>query len=99
MQVATGTEAVERLMACLPTDAKVEVDAPAASDGVWWYDVTIQGKTDQVGWWPERGYGLYTSDDVGYGENPDVFETDPEAAARCLVGLLAKQAGEPSARA
>jgi hypothetical protein len=82
-----GYRAGADLVSHLADGAKLlSVDAPSDPNGVWWFDLSVAGVTTEVAWRPTYGYGIFTSDDVGYGQGPDeVFADAAEAAARLLL--------------
>lgn len=89
MASVTGREAMDLLIAELPARADAVVVPPLLSDGVWTVDVTIDGRTEPVDWHPGRGYAMSSNPEPAYGENPDVWVSEPGAAASRLSGIIA----------
>jgi hypothetical protein len=87
--MAAGSDAIERLVAALPANAVTSVDRPAHDDGFWFLDVKVGGHKDVAMWNPTHGYGLWSSVDTVMFEAPDIWETEPAAAASRLMGLFA----------
>lgn len=77
--------------------ATVAPDAPADAVGEWWLDVACAGRTSNVGWRPDRGFGLYLSDEEAYGAKPDEIQADPQRAADLVLGMLRSGMSGPSA--
>ena len=75
-----------------PFDLEISVDAPANPSGEWWIDLSItldqQSHDIQVLWKEGLGFGLYTSNDSGYGDRPHEMYTAPEIAAARLSQQL-----------
>lgn len=91
MANVTGREAMDLLIDRLPEGAAAVVEPPLRPDGVWSVDVTIGGRTEPVDWHPGRGYAMSSDPGLGYGENPDVWESDPAAAALVLGAIMASR--------
>ncbi len=73
----------------LAPDASISIDAPAdLSRGAWTLDVTSTKNVIVVQYRPTHGFGVSTTDDVGYGEGPDEVYGEAEAAARRSADLL-----------
>jgi hypothetical protein len=66
------------------------VDAPANSDGEWFFDVTRGEFEISVSWSKGRGFGLYTAES-GYGDQPNELYLDASKAIERLWQLHASQ--------
>lgn len=66
-------------------EATVDVDAPDNPKGEWWLDMVAGKFKTNVAWRPGLGFGIYTSEDVGYGDRPDeIYRRTEDASARIL---------------
>ncbi len=88
MADVTGRQAMDLFIAELPAGAGAVVAPPLRPDGVWTVDVTVDGRTEPVDWHPGRGFAMSSDPDPGYGENPDVWVSEPGAAAHRLAGIM-----------
>ena len=66
-----------------------QIDPPANPDGEWWVDVVIEGFSTNVAWRKGQGFGLFTTDDGGYGTGPDEIFREPALASKRLLQMAA----------
>ena len=69
--------------------AKIEVQAPAMTDGIWWVDLQHRAQTVVLQYQADRCFGVsLVCDEVGLGEGADeTFLDGADAAARVIVLL------------
>ena len=94
--IADGQHRIQSLIDCLAADVSYEIDRPQNEAGEWWIDLEWSGFSTTVAWRPDRGFGLFTSDDDGYGAGPDEIFREPALAAKRL-GQLARRATDDRA--
>jgi DNA-binding XRE family transcriptional regulator len=71
-------------------DATVAVDAPDNPNGEWWLDIVAGKFVERVAWRPAFGFGIFTSENDGFGDRPDEVYRRPEDASARLLQLLTK---------
>ena len=69
-------------------DVQVSIDGPVKVDGPYVADFTWQTRHVVVEYSPKHGYGVSSSDDLGFGEKPDEVFSDPHDAAIRVVEFL-----------
>lgn len=67
----------------------IDVDAPKNPDGEWWLDISVGDFTTAVAWRPAFGFGLFTSEESGFGDKPNEVYRDVELAYRRICKLEA----------
>jgi hypothetical protein len=85
--VLDGENRIQSLIDCLAADVSYEIDRPDDPAGEWWIDLAWNGFATIVAWRSDRGFGLFTSDDEGYGAGPDEIFREPALAAKRLCQL------------
>jgi len=92
MKPTRGMNPIQKLQRFLLTafsDAKVTLDEPLATGGVWSMNVFLPDYHLAVAWQTGKGFGVVSDDEHGYGEGAhEVFE-DLEQALPRIVKLLA----------
>jgi transcriptional regulator with XRE-family HTH domain len=93
--VPARIETFRALVLAANASATVTLDAPDRADGAWMIDVRIDGLFLPTEWSQERGFGLYTTLDLGFGERPNELHREPAiAAARFLQIARDLKAGQ-----
>lgn len=94
--VADGQHRIQSLIDCLAAEVRYEIDRPDDPAGEWWIDLAWSGFSTTIAWRPDRGFGLFTSDDEGYGAGPDEIYREAALAAKRL-GQLARRPNDDRA--
>jgi hypothetical protein len=65
-------------------DWQVEVSPGGEKAGNWWVDIQAQAKDSHltVEWRPQKGFGIYSGENIGYGEAPTEVFRDTRLAAK-----------------
>lgn len=61
------------------------IDKPRDHLGEWWVDISRGSFVASVAYRPHLGFGIYTNEHNGYGENPDQVIVDPVEAAGLVL--------------
>jgi hypothetical protein len=69
--------------------AVVSVDAPRDPKGEWWLDIADGRFRTAVSWLVDRGFGIFTSEEGGFGVRPDEFYRKPSDACERICQLRA----------
>ena len=81
----TAIDEFKSLLANAEPTAEIGFDEPANKDGMWWIDIRLNGLFMPVMWKPDRGFGIYTDLEPGFGERPnEIHRTAPTACSRFL---------------
>lgn len=88
-------ELLDRLRNDFPS-IECAVDRPRDSDGVWWIDLRRDDLELTIQWSSKQGFGLFTDEEVGFGDLPTEIFRDTDFAARRIAQLLRKE-GDPLA--
>lgn len=73
-------------------DAHLALDRPRKAAGVWFLDLALAGHSVVVQWQKEKGFGVSSSPEAGYGEGVDEVYQDEEAAYGRIVSLFLARA-------
>lgn len=96
--VLDGQHRIQALIEALDNPrAKWIVDAPDDPRGEWWIDIALDDFTTAIAWRPDRGFGIYVSDDRAFGARPDEIYREPELAAKRLLQLANRNKGDAAA--
>lgn len=63
------------------------IDEPDDPAGEWWIDVQIAGFDATLAWRHGQGFGIFSGDDVGYGDKPNEIYRHPDFAAKRVVQM------------
>lgn len=66
---------------------RLAVDAPRSPTGDWWLDATADGRSTEIVWHEDHGFGFFTGEDAGYGQRPDAVVRTPAEAAERIFGV------------
>ena len=69
-------------------DARVTLDRPRKTSGVWFLDIALNGHPVIAQWQNGKGFGISSSPEKGYGEGADEVYEDEEAAYGRVVSLI-----------
>lgn len=83
-----GNFAAQSFIKALGVPVEYKLDEPSDPAGEWWIDFSIKGVEVNVAWRPNKGFGIYTSDENAYGTGPDEVYRSPELAARRLMQFM-----------
>lgn len=89
--MSKNTTAIQLLEQQLRTrfpHAHIELDEPAAKNGMWFLDVKHDDHLVIIQWNVDHGFGISCSPVHAYGERPDEVYTNEEAAFARTVSLL-----------
>jgi DNA-binding XRE family transcriptional regulator len=81
-------ESLEKLLRKRFPDATIELDRPRNRAGNWFLDVARGEHPVIIGWKDGAGFGVSSSPNHAYGENPDEVYPNEEAAYGRVVSLL-----------
>src|SRR5690349_1364518 len=96
--VVDGQHRVKALIDALGNPrAKWAVDAPDDPNGEWWIDISLDDFKTTVAWKPDRGFGIYVSDDHAFGARPDEIYREAELAAKRVLQLAQRSKGDVAA--
>jgi DNA-binding XRE family transcriptional regulator len=68
-------------------EARLSVDAPADSDGIWFVDIQLRKKRVALEFRPKAGFALYRSKSE-FGEGPTEIYRTAELAARRVIRIV-----------
>jgi hypothetical protein len=63
------------------------IDEPDDPAGEWWIDVQIAGFEVTLAWRHDQGFGIFSGDDVGYGDKPNEIYRQPDFAAKRVLQM------------
>lgn len=91
-------ELLERLKAQVP-GIQADVDRPKDASGAWFLDAKLGDSALVVEWRPVLGFGISSLPTDGYGDAPDEFFSELDAAADRAIDLLVhgKRTSPPAA--
>jgi len=80
------SDAISKFVAALEQecpDATVSIDVPHDPKGEWWLDIASGGFRTEVGWREAFGFGVFTSEEAGFGDRPDeIYKKFGDACTR-----------------
>lgn len=83
-----GRVAAQSFIEALGEPVEYKLDEPSDPAGEWWIDFSIKGIAVNVAWRPNKGFGIYVSDENAYGTGPDEVYRSPKVAARRLMQVV-----------
>jgi hypothetical protein len=86
--VAVAIQSLEKQLRKRFPDASIELDRPRGRSGTWYLDITRRDHPVIVQWKEGAGFGVSSSPEHAYGENPDEVYRDEEAAYGRVMSLL-----------
>jgi len=76
--------------------AKVSLDRPRKTSGLWFLDITLDDHNVAVQWQQGKNFGVSAAAEHAYGEGPDeIYPTEEAAYGRVLSLLLSKTFTSP----
>lgn len=83
------TQFAELLRTHCPS-ARASIDEPRDPHGEWWIDVRDGRFRTSLSWMSERGFGVFTSDEKGFGERPDELYSRPSDVFKRVCQLRSR---------
>ena len=97
LKIPAAIEEFKSLLLKAEPQAVISVDEPAIDDGMWWIDVRFNALFMPTMWMKDRGFGIYTDPEPGFGERPNELHRTADTACKRFLQIAMHREGERSA--